>query len=299
MGLTQGVDYVQGDPFTTASGQTLYTAKLLGDPIETTIRGLDNAGLYTVSGAPRWSYLDKIPDAKNWDNLDYDQKVEVVKQMYKFEGGKGDLSPVESDIVTNAKGLIDGTIAPNQLTYTARAKAIAQAKRLDPKFDAAKSQIAWNSANKFAQNLNGPQVSRFRGLAQSVVNTIDEVRGLSEQMDQSGITPLNAAELKTLINVAGNSPEGQLASQYLAAVNTLKEEFANLANGGYAPTEAAWGLANSQINANYGVDQLKASLDEVQRLINYRVQAIVGQQPLIPGQSSENTSDNDPLGLGL
>ena len=42
-------------------------------------------------------------------------------------------------------------------------------------------------------------------------------------------------------------------------MNTLKEEFANLAQGGYAPTEAAWGLANSQINANYGVDQLKSS----------------------------------------
>jgi len=83
----------------------------------------------------------------------------------------------------------------------------------------------------------------------------------------------------------------------------LKEEFANLANGGYAPTEAAWSLANSQINANYGVDQLKASLTEVRRLIGYRVNSIAGQTPQIPSNYQDSGgsagSGNDPLNLGL
>ena len=63
------------------------------------------------------------------------------------------------------------------------------------------------------------------------------------------------------------APEGQLVARYIGAVNTLKEEFSNLAQGGYAPTEATWKLANDQINGDYGVKQLGASLDEIQRLV--------------------------------
>jgi hypothetical protein len=62
----------------------------------------------------------------------------------------------------------------------------------------------------------------------------------------------------------------------------LKEEFVTFASGGYAPIEAAWHLADQQINGDYGVDQLGASLTEVQRLINYRLQNIPGLQQLGP-----------------
>ena len=73
----------------------------------------------------------------------------------------------------------------------------------------------------------------------------------------------------------------------MTAVNTLKEEFAQLAAGGYAPTEDAWKLANSQINGNYGVKDLRASLTEVQRLINYRLGAFANQRPTTVGGDSE------------
>jgi hypothetical protein len=91
MGLIEGVDYVRGDKFPGAS--TLYTAKLLGDPIATTIKGIDNSGFYTSSGKPRWSYLNELPPeaVKNWQSLSYDQKAAVVQQMFIREGGKGDL----------------------------------------------------------------------------------------------------------------------------------------------------------------------------------------------------------------
>ena len=90
-------------------------------------------------------------------------------------------------------------------------------------------------------------------------------------MKNSGVIPLNKAKLDLFIKLKGNTPEGQLATQYRTAVNTLKEEFANLANGGYAPTDPAWELANEQINSDYGVDQLLASNKEIKRLINYRL----------------------------
>jgi hypothetical protein len=72
----------------------------------------------------------------------------------------------------------------------------------------------------------------------------------------------------------------------MTAVNTLKEEFANLANGGYAPTEAAWKLANEQVNGDYGVKQLGASIDEIQRLIRYRLQSVPGLATLGPNSTN-------------
>lgn len=142
--------------------------------------------------------------------------------------------------------------------------------------DLAKMQQEWSRAQKQILSLNGPQMVRYQGLVNSVVNTIDEVKRLSQEMDNSGIPLLNHAKMVAYAQTQGNTPEGQLVARYLAGINTLKEEFANLAQGGYAPTEAAWGLANQQINGDYGVKQLDASLSEVQRLIRYRLEGIPG-----------------------
>jgi hypothetical protein len=88
----------------------------------------------------------------------------------------------------------------------------------------------------------------------------------------------------------------------VAAVNTLKEEFANLAQGGYAPTEDAWKLANAQINTDYGFKDMRASLSEVQRLINYRMQGFESLTPMgvtQPGAAPAGgaPASNDPLGI--
>lgn len=83
-GLKEGVDYVQGDSF--SNGQ-YHTAKLLGDPVAATVKVIDKIGFYTASGKPRWTYVKDIPEAKNWNNLSYDQKKNVIAQMYQHEGG--------------------------------------------------------------------------------------------------------------------------------------------------------------------------------------------------------------------
>lgn len=90
-GLKPGIDFVIGDPFRGGDGQIYHTAKLLGDPIATTIKAIDTAGFYTSGGKPRWTYASKIPNIQNWKNLTKEQKVAIVKQMYKFEGGSGKL----------------------------------------------------------------------------------------------------------------------------------------------------------------------------------------------------------------
>ena len=84
--LKLGVDYTVGDPF--PNNPNLYTARLIGDPIAQTIKVIDKIGFYTQSGKPRWTYINSIPQTKNWSNLSYNQKADVIKQMYAREGGK-------------------------------------------------------------------------------------------------------------------------------------------------------------------------------------------------------------------
>lgn len=82
-GLREGVDYEQGDSF---SNGKYHTARLLGDPVATTIKVIDNIGFYTQGGNQRWTHT-AIPKSQ-WDSLSYEQKKQVVKSMYGHEGGK-------------------------------------------------------------------------------------------------------------------------------------------------------------------------------------------------------------------
>ncbi len=82
-GLVEGTDYVVGDKFPDPSN--LYTAKLLGDPIQLTIRVIDKIGYYTKSGAQRWTYI-AIPQFV-WDALEPPVKKKVIGFHYQHEGG--------------------------------------------------------------------------------------------------------------------------------------------------------------------------------------------------------------------
>jgi hypothetical protein len=82
-GLIEGTDYVQGDKFPDPSN--LHTAKLLGDPIQLTIRVIDKIGYYTKAGAARWSYVS-MPQFV-WESLDPPMKKKVIGWHYAHEGG--------------------------------------------------------------------------------------------------------------------------------------------------------------------------------------------------------------------
>jgi hypothetical protein len=180
------------------------------------------------------------------------------------------------------KGIKDGTQPPTLTGMTGLAPAI-RALASDDGFDLASAQLDYARAQKQVQSLSGPQMTRYVGLTKSVLKTIDEVKDLADKMQQGGIYYYNQFELAKLIKTEGNTERGRLATRYLEAVGVLKEEVANLAQGGYAPTEPAWTLANQQVNENYGAAQLIDSLSEMKRLLNYRFKQIPGIETIGPG----------------
>jgi hypothetical protein len=216
--------------------------------------------------------------------------VDKVNQTIKVIPTGGD-----SDASTIAKAIAEGR-QPPVLTGLYRKSAAVRAQLEKDGIDLSQLDLQYKAAVKQVQSLNGPQMVRYAGLAKSVINTIDEVKSLAGEMKNGGVPLLNRAKLQTFIQTQGNSPAGQLAVRYLAGINTLKEEFANLANGCYAPTDAAWHLADQQINGNFGQQQMEAALSEVQRLLRYRLNGIPNFNTLGPG--SQNRYVNDAAGNG-
>jgi hypothetical protein len=82
-GLVEGTDYVAGTPFPAPS--LLVTAKIIGDPVQTTIRLIDAVGYYTRTGLARWTYI-AIPKFV-WDALTPPQKRDIIGFHYQHEGG--------------------------------------------------------------------------------------------------------------------------------------------------------------------------------------------------------------------
>lgn len=81
-GLIPGEDYSPGTAF---AGGAFVTARLLHDPVATTIRVIDKVSFYTERGNQRWTYI-AIP-LFIWSTLTYNQKRDVIGAMYQREGG--------------------------------------------------------------------------------------------------------------------------------------------------------------------------------------------------------------------
>jgi hypothetical protein len=173
-----------------------------------------------------------------------------------------------------AQMLVNSEMSPKTLSKRGDYNTIlASAKKIDPNFNPGNLELKWYGAQRWLSSLSSPQQARMEIAGQRVIDTVDEIKRLSSEMNLSGFHPLNYAELESKVKLAGNTPEGQLATQYITAVNDLKELMATAASGGYAPTESAWKLANQQINANFGVKQMHASLNELQKLMRINVNA--------------------------
>ncbi len=90
-------DYEIWDEFIWWDGKTYYTAKLIWDPIETTIRLIDRwianwiDPFYRKNWQPRWSYIWTLWLSKSiWNKLNNEQKRTMVYKMLKHEWGNMD-----------------------------------------------------------------------------------------------------------------------------------------------------------------------------------------------------------------
>lgn len=182
-------------------------------------------------------------------------------------------SMTDQNLQSITEGLKTGKIVPPMLSKRAMDynKILAYTSKND--IDLAKMTRDWTAQLTWAKSLSSPQMARFDALANSVVNTADRLKETAAQLKLSGMTALNRANLYQAIHLRGNTPQGKLAGQYITDMNVMKEEMANLVMGGYAPTEAAFSLVNRQLQEDYGGELTISNVNEMQRLIRYRMNA--------------------------
>ncbi len=97
LGLVEWVDYTVWDPFNTGKWRVLYTARLNGDGLQTTIKAIDTAAkdpnkkaFYTQWGGQRWTYIGLSDE--EWLSKTPEEKAQVIATMYKNEGGNGSIN---------------------------------------------------------------------------------------------------------------------------------------------------------------------------------------------------------------
>ena len=210
--------------------------------------------------------------------------------------------------------LVDGRMVPSQLNKrSGYNETLAAADSLSRKitgkgYDATKAETDFKAANTWVAAANSTQRQRFYALASSVQSTLKEVMGYATELALGGLEFANRAKMQAYLKLNGNSPYAETVTAYLTAINTLKEEFANLVNAGYAPTEPAFKLANEQINQDRGYKSTNAALAELTRLIEFRVNGLqtIGVQtiggpgtlPIIQQQNDIASSGGRGRGAG-
>jgi hypothetical protein len=214
LGLQEGVDYTQGDPFKSDTGQTLYTAKLIGsDPISTTVSAFDKAAangdsiFTTASGTPRWAYYKNPPTNAQWEAFTPQQKVSTVEYLNKMENGSGGSATnttgfKPADILTS---LINDNTPPTPQPQT-QDRSGGFLSRVGQDFQGIQQGMQQNMALQKAGK-EGPVTGAFQTLgagAQGLNSVIGE--GLTS-LFRAGVNPLIQQGLQGL---------GQSAAPYLS-----------------------------------------------------------------------------------
>lgn len=174
-----------------------------------------------------------------------------------------------------AKLVAEGKLPPNYRPSAAQQKWFNQALEKSG-FDDTKASLEYLKAQTQVRGLNSNNMNKYAGAAVGVINSIDELKKLSKELNLNGINFVNQFEMEALAKKGGNDPKTLAAARYLAAAAHVKEEMALVSSAGNAPTDAAWKQAEAMLNGNYAPAALEASLDEDKKLMNYRLTAIPG-----------------------
>lgn len=328
MGLIEGQDYIAGTPFTDSTGQTLYTAQLLGDPIQTTIKGLDQGGFYTASGAPRWSYVSQLPQdiVNNWANATPDQKEQVVQDMYQFEGGKGTLggtqisatppSGPQANVIDPTTGISPNGLYSAALQYAATgnmpslgsSSSSAQVKSARQQIisiagainAASGGTIAGNKA-EIASNASAlTQQSNYFNTIQRSVNTVDQnIKLLQEAAGHVNNSSVPIANQLTN-DVKLSTGDGAL-NAFNAALQTVRSEYSNILARGGTVTDQTRGEATNLLPSNLDADQLNQVISVLQSEGQNVLTAAQGQvdaiqhkiNNIVQAPMSDNTGTDD------
>jgi len=151
--------------------------------------------------------------------------------------------------------------------------------RRHPDFNWSTAIQQWQQQQRLALQMVGPQQLRFRQLEYSISPFLAELDSLSRERGMGGLLALNQLDL------AKERQKGNpLVARYDTAFGGIMGELAQVENGGYAPTDSSWKAAYEQINSARGMQAQLAALQEIRKIIGFRVAGMNAVAPgLVPG----------------
>lgn len=332
-GLVEGVDYIQGDPFKMSSGQTLYTAKLLGDPIEITKRAIDRIGFYTSSGQPRWSYVKQLPQniINNWKNATDDEKNQVIQKMYAYEGGKGQLIgatvdpyPPDQSIantVNPSLGVTPNAVYNDAILYALTGKTpslglgsatqtkntrFAIQNKAGAMVDAAGTDLATlqadYKANATSLNKIVPTYNQLVINENNAIKNFSLLASLADKVDQNTFqtsVPLINEWLRSgQVKLTGNAD----VNNFMSTLVTTMTEYAKVVTGqttGQAVTDSARQEMSSLLNTGLNANTIRSFAGVAQQDMDNRKTSFEEQISGISGNIANFLKAIQPSGLNM
>lgn len=236
LGLVEGVDYERGDAF--PDNPNLFTARLLGDPIETTIKALDESAksedrqaFYTQKGQQRWTYLGMSDE--EWLKKSPTEKTQIIKNMYKKEGGKGNFVTGESQqLGTKESLLVEKLLKPGGT----KEERDDNRKRITELINKGITDESELSKMVYGQDLTPEKLKSVNILA-------DDLRNNQKYRN---MVDIENGYLNVKSGIDGNNAQGDLALIY--GFNKMLDPNSVVREGEFATTEEAQGLVKRLLN---------------------------------------------------
>jgi hypothetical protein len=225
----------------------------------------------------------KITDSKGQE---VDQSMIPRNAKIMRQGGMFGQSGKE-DISNTVQGIEEGKLSPRMTDYSFRDRTAIASNAQRAGLNLNKMMGEYNAVQKYIQTANGPQQLRLRQAISSVRESINNLKGINEEFKRTGWTPANKAELMLALS-GTDSEKRDIASRYVTQLNVIVDEMGTVFMGGNSPTDRALLLAKEILNKNYGKKQLDSVLDEVDKNLQYRSNAIDSVGPQVIGGESTN-----------
>ncbi len=242
-------------------------------------------GLTPEQIAAKWNNGSEVGWEKKRDTNSKGVKYDVpayVKKVLNVLGKSGSGSQSDADIL--AQSIVDGTMSPSMLTKRTKDynAILAKVKKIDPKFDLSGAQINYQAESKFAQSMNSTQMISFFNNSTAVLNSLNELKAVSDELKRSGIRTFNKAKIFALAET------GNTAALKFKTVHTvLQEELAKVFMGNASPTDESLKLAAKALDQFGSHEQLMGQVEEVNRLISYRRNVYTQAEAFIPGNTNQ------------
>lgn len=195
-------------------------------------------------------------------------------RIYPIGSGGLSGSVDQSQATAIADGIERGDVPPTAIARNSKYNAPVTAKLAARGVNLAEMTTDWTATQRHYAALNSTQQTRLRQNISTVKGTLQTVRDLAEEWNAGGYPILNAANRKLAEQGALGPDANRIVTLLGAQIADVTGEMGSVLMGGNSPTDHAMDLAAKNLSADWSYPTIKAALDQFEKNIAFRENAI-------------------------